>query len=297
MNSLSLDHIITYTNAHNIDEYLKLWKKQGFYVSPLTVRHAPGKRNGFVYIGSVYLELMWVENEKEFEKGKKYYDYFFRKYCAPYGIAFSSLNIHKVHADLKKRGYRIGPVWSKAPDHALPEEPAWWSFQSLSRYHLPGVWSFILTYHVKKKDKVPRSLRIGKNSISSVSGITFITRYAARRARKWAKFFALSKTVVSRLGEHTFFLEDKKLTWMTPRKFAQKYKINGISRKKKFHYMQEIGLIHVNAHSLSRVEQYMKKAGRKIRLFEEAGQKKLLLLPQPQDGIVFLVTEEKTRVV
>lgn len=66
MTSVRFDHFITYVSAASVEDHLTAYAAQGFLPSERTVRHDPGLRNGFVFIGPEYLEFCWVEDEALF---------------------------------------------------------------------------------------------------------------------------------------------------------------------------------------------------------------------------------------
>src|SRR5438093_3851328 len=67
--SARLDHLLAYTDAPSIDQYLQAYRGAGFQVFERTARHRGGLRNGFVMFGWEYLELLWVEDEAQFAAG------------------------------------------------------------------------------------------------------------------------------------------------------------------------------------------------------------------------------------
>ena len=60
MTNIQFDHFITFTSAINIDDYLEEYAAQGFVPEEKTVRHDPGLRNGFIFIGPEYGDLTTI---------------------------------------------------------------------------------------------------------------------------------------------------------------------------------------------------------------------------------------------
>ncbi len=58
-----LDHVLTFANVKNIDDYVERYRALGFVVSDETRPYKPGLHNRFIQLGCEYLELVWVENE------------------------------------------------------------------------------------------------------------------------------------------------------------------------------------------------------------------------------------------
>src|SRR4051812_4917978 len=108
-----LEHIFSLINAKNLEEHLEHYKKAGFNVSSQTVRHPPGLRNGFAYIGCEYIEFEWVENAKEYKEGKKAYHDVFQKHPAPFGFGFEEPNIEAFHGRLEASGLMISKIYSR----------------------------------------------------------------------------------------------------------------------------------------------------------------------------------------
>src|SRR3712207_3395685 len=65
----SIDHVLTFANVPNIDDFVERYRALGFVVSDETRPYQPGLRNRFVQFGCEYLELVWVEREDEFARG------------------------------------------------------------------------------------------------------------------------------------------------------------------------------------------------------------------------------------
>ena len=57
-----LDHIITFTNASDIDEYIEEYRSRGFIVSEATHRYKPGLRNRLITLDYEYVEIAGVQS-------------------------------------------------------------------------------------------------------------------------------------------------------------------------------------------------------------------------------------------
>lgn len=128
MTNIRFDHFLTYTNAANIDDYLKEYAAQGFIPHEQTVRHDPGLRNGFIGIGSEYVEFLWVEDETLFAAGDAEHR-LLRTACRPFSIGMIADDVQAVHDDWTARGYSVPAVWSKAPRDATPDTPRCGAFK------------------------------------------------------------------------------------------------------------------------------------------------------------------------
>ncbi|MCK7485403.1 MAG: VOC family protein [Bacillus subtilis] len=171
MTNIRFDHFITYTSAENVDDYIKEYAAQGFTPDDQTVRHEPGLRNCFIFLGAEYIEFCWVEDEELFAKGDDA-DKSFRSAARPFGIGLISEDVQAVHDGWTKRGYSVPDVWSKAPRDAAPDVPPVWSFQDVPPGLLPGVSAFVLTYHRRKRDDI-RKVLIHPNTTYALSEVTY----------------------------------------------------------------------------------------------------------------------------
>ncbi|HUO56025.1 MAG TPA: VOC family protein [Candidatus Paceibacterota bacterium] len=283
-----LNHVISFADVRNVDQYLRRYKKAGFSVNPQTIRHAPGKRNGFVDFGPDYIEFFWVEDEKEFN-AKGAYQKFFRENPRPFGIAFDSKNVDAFHKRAIKNGFKLKPTWSKAMKEADDEKP-WWAFQDIPLKSLPGAWSFMLTYLRRDWEKV-RTVSIPPNTIYGLTGITFITKRPGVQAARWRDF--LGGTPL-KLAANTarFVLGPHSLEWMTDSAYVQTY---GAVRSPVNHAehanMQEIALIHLVAADIARAGKMLKANGFRTTQSEKG----LFIKPDTRDGFAFLVTEENPK--
>lgn len=292
MTDIKLDHIITFANVPRIDTYLSSYRKEGFVVGKKTVRHFPGLRNGFVYIGAEYLEFEWVENKEEYKRGKLPYHDIFVKNPAPFGIGLVVNDVRILHRAWRKRGFKITPVYSLGPRGAKENDPPWWSFQKIPPTLLPGVWSFALTYLFRSSNK-KRVVRVGRNSIYAIEGITFVVSNPKSRAKKWKKLLAprapiLDEADVCRLkiGPHIF-------TWITKNAYKNYY---GVSYRKPysggFGNLREARLIHLLAVDSEKAVRSLGKS-RKIKKFYDRFSKKdaVFIFPKKSDGFTFTIRE------
>ena len=286
-----LNHIISFANTANIDSYLKRWKRAGFVVGEKTVRHEPGLRNGFVYFGPEYIEFSWVEDEASFRKNVKSYRKDIRHHPSPYGVAFEVANVHRLHGQLRKRGYSVPKTYSRGPRGA-DKSVIWWSFQSIPFRYLPGAWTFALTYEFRKNQKEPRSIKIGKNALYAVSGLTFVTNNPQRRAGAWRNFLS-PKSKVHKIssGRYQFELGPHLLQWMKPETYAKEYGVRHIASGKSKNF-REVALIHLFAENIVKARSVLQRNRFKVRSYGA----RLLVGPNKSDGFTFTVTEKNPRI-
>jgi Glyoxalase-like domain len=122
MSAIRFDHLITFTSATSIDDYLNEYVAQGFVPHTQTIRHVPGLRNGFISLGPDYLEFWWVEDEAQFTAAGADQQAL-RTGQRPFGIGMVAQDIHAVHDDWATRGYAVSPVSSRAPRDAPADTP------------------------------------------------------------------------------------------------------------------------------------------------------------------------------
>lgn len=215
-NAARADHFITYTDGP-IDFLMAKLRRAGFVVSPpeLTVRHAPGLRNGFVYIGPEYLEYCWVEREEEFEARAAEDAYYrtLRESKRPYGIGLQVADPETFRTALLDEGFVMPEVIFAKPQDAAENAPAAWGYGMFPEGATPGAHSFYLSY-LSDDDSRNRNWFVGENAIFQIAGVVLVTEEPRARARAWAKLLrpsgargAIPERVVH--GPHAY-------VWVTP---------------------------------------------------------------------------------
>jgi hypothetical protein len=287
MTNIRFDHFITYTSAEHIDDYVKEYAVQGFTPSETTVRHEPGLRNGFVFLGAEYIEFCWVEDEALFAAADAQ-DKALRAGRRPFGIGIVTDDVQALHEDWTARGYSVPDTVSKAPRDAPPDAPALWSFQDIPAELLPGVYSFALTYHARPRDAV-KQVKIAPNSIYAIAGVTLVTPEPAARAACWRDLLAPGEPVTPtdigfevQIGPHL-------ARWVTPAAYQAAY---GLDWTPPPHPCGELALLHLLATDLSKAQAMLEAAGRRIDAISVAGHSELLVTPDERDGFAFLIRQQ-----
>ena len=286
MTSIRFDHFMTYTSAPDIDGYLKEYAAQGFLPREKTVRHNPGLRNGFVFIGPEYLEFCWVEDEALFaeaEAEKK----LLRATPRPCAIGMIAGDVQAVHDDWMARGYSIPQVSSTAPRDAPADAPPAWSFQEIPSELLPGAWSFALTYHMRPKDEATQ-IRIGPNTIYAISGVTFVSSEPEARATNWRDLLAPEEAVDESGNGFQVWIGPHRAMWVAPEEYQAAYGLDWTP----FPYpVGELAILHLLASDLRVVKTMTEEAGRRTCPVLVGGEEELLIAPDARDGLVFAVRQ------
>jgi hypothetical protein len=286
MTNIRLDHFLTFTNAQNIDDYLKEYAGQGFIPAESTVRHDPGLRNGFVFMGPEYVEFCWVEDEAQFAAGDRYKA--FRAGLRPFGIGMAAEDVHALHKDWTARGYSIPKVVSKAPRGASADAPALWSFQDIPGELLPGVESFALTYHARQKDAV-KQVKIAPNTVYAIDGVTFVTTEPAARAASWRDLLAEDKPLIASEIGFDVQIGPHRAQWITPEAYQAGY---GLVWQPSSHTCGDIALLHLLATDLGAAKTMLAGAGRRTFPICVRGADGLLVEADQRDGFAFLIREQ-----
>jgi hypothetical protein len=284
--NIHFDHFITYTNAANMDEYLKQYSAQGFAPDDKTVRHAPGLRNGFIWFGPEYIEFCWVEDEALFAKAGAQ-EKILRKEPRPFAIGMITRDVQAVHAEWTARGYKLPEVESKAVRDAAPDAPPRWSFQYIPDELLPGASCFALTYHSRPKDEV-KQLKIPPNTIYAVSGVSFVTPQAQSRAERWRDLLAPEAKVSQSGYGFTVQVPPHQAEWLTPEAYQAAYQRRWIPRQPPY---GDLALLHLLATDLRTVKKMLEASGRPTISISHSGEERILIEPDPRDGFAFLVQE------
>jgi hypothetical protein len=291
MTAIQLDHFITYTSAGSIDEYLKEYAAQGFEPEERTVRHDPGLRNGFVFVGPEYLEFCWVEDEALFAAADEE-EQTLRDMPRPFGIGLVSDDVHALHQDWVARGYSVPDVSSRAARDAAPDAPPTWSFQTIPRELLPGAACFALTYHARRKGAV-RQTRITPNTVYAISGVTFVAEEPEERAARWRELLAPGQPVSQSQIGFDVWIGPHRARWMAPDPFEASY---GLPWTRASHPAGEIALLHLLATELSVAKRMMAQAGKGTASVSVRGEERLLVAPDPHDGFGFVIQQQPPEV-
>jgi hypothetical protein len=287
MSAVRFDHMITFTNATSIDDYLSEYVAQGFVTHEQTVRHPPGLRNGFVSFGPDYLEFWWVEDEAQFATAGVE-QHALRAGQRPFGIGMVAQNIQALHDDWIARGYDVLPVSSRAPRDAPADAPPAWSFQDIPRELLPGCLCFALAYHGRSPDaSIP--VRVGRNTIYALSGVTFVAANAEARASCWRDLLAPGEPVTPSALGFVVQIGPHHSTWMTPDAYCAEYGRPWIAA---VHRYGELALLQLLATDLKQMRMLLERAGRRLTRYTAYGQETLLIEPDARDGVVLLVRQQ-----
>jgi len=284
--NIRFDHFITYTNAASIDYYLKEYAAQGFAPDDKTVRHDPGLRNGFIWLGPEYIEFCWVEDEALFAQAGAEEE-ILRKQPRPFAIGMIARDVQAVHNDWAARGYKLPEVESKAARDSAADAPPRWSFQDIPDELLPGASCFALTYHSRPKDEV-KQLKIPPNTIYAVSGVSFVTPEAQLRAERWRDLLAPEAKV--RQSEFGFSVQvpPHQAEWLTPEAYQAAYQRRWIPSQPPY---GDLALLHLLATDLRTVKKMLEASGRQTISIRHSEEEQILIEPDPRDGFAFLVQE------
>jgi hypothetical protein len=287
MVNIRFDHFITYSNAVNIDDYLKEYTAQGFLPENRTVRHDPGLRNGFIFLGPEYIEFCWVEDEELFAKADAE-EKLLRASPRPFGIGMIADDVNTLHTDWTGQGYSVPEVWSKAPRDATPDTPPAWSFQEIPDEFLPGASCFALTYHNRPKSE-EKNIKIHPNTIYAISGVTFVSKEPKARATRWCDLLAPGEQVIkSGLGFDALIGSHRAL-WMTPKTYQSTYGLDWIPAP---HAFGELAVLHLLATDLDTAKKMLEHAGRQVFSREMEDHDELLIMPDARDGFFFNIQQQ-----
>jgi hypothetical protein len=287
MTSVRFDHFITYTSAASIDDYLQEYAALGFAPEERTVRHDPGLRNGFVFIGPEYLEFCWVEDETLFETADEE-DRLLRATPRPFGLGMVADDVQAVHDDWMARGFEMPDVSSGRPRDADPDTPPVWSFQAIPSELLPGAWVFALTYHLRAKD-AERLFQVAPNTIYAISGVTFVTPEPEARATCWRNLLAPDEPIRQLGAAFSVQIGPHWAEWRTPGAYRSTYALDWIPHPLPH---GELALLHLLATDVQAVKNLMEQAGRRSFPVSVAGGEALLVAPDVRDGFVFVVRQQ-----
>lgn len=289
MGTIQIDHIITFTNVDDIDEYVGEYRARGFIVTEATHRYKPGLRNRFVALGCEYIELVWVEDETLFAAGGE--EEFARMFpdlpalrlaARPFGIGFKCADVETLHHAWAARGYDLPSVWSFAP----PGSPPVFSFQPIPSSLLPGVSSFALTYHGEPEDAV-RQVQVAPNTVYALEGLTLVCATAETNATRWRDLLAPATPIEQNEEIYTITVGAHWVQWMNPERYRTCY---GLDWVEPAHGYGEIGALHLLVADLDQAEAMLGAEVKRVRDVTTASQL-LVLGPDARDGFTYIMRE------
>lgn len=285
----SLEHIYSLINAKSLEDHLRKYRDCGFFVSSQTVRHPPGLRNGFVYIGYEYIEFEWVEDRITFNKGKTPYLAAFRKHPWPFGFGFEEPLIEEFHTKAKASGFKIPEMYSRGPSDSQKGRKSRWTFQDVPAKLVPGVVPFVLRYETRDYRK-GRKAYCGPNGIFAISALTFVCKNPKRDASRWHSFFGPGSSLNVEKGIARFTLGAHELEWMTASRYADIYKhASLVPSDVGLSIRRTVALLHVLSENLDETERALVRGGRNVTRADVSGEKVLIVSPLKNDGFSFLV--------
>lgn len=284
-----LDHVLTFANVSNIDDFVEHYRALGFVVSDETRPYKPGLRNRFIQLGCEYLELVWVEHEDQFANGgteefaRMYTDLLtLRQAARPFSLGFISQNVEALHQQWTERGYMVPPVWSFAP----PGMPPILSFQDIPANMLPGASCFAITYH-NTSTLQARSVQRAANTTYAVEGVTFVSTAPEEAARHWQTLLNPDSTVTAAQGVSTVLIPPHTIWWMPPHVFQTRY---GAEWTPTPHRYGHVAAIHLLAENLAIAAAVF---GQRVQhRAQNANEDELLIVsPTGKDGVTFIIRE------
>ncbi len=286
MSALRFDHFISYASAASIDDYLQEYAAQGFLPSARTVRHEPGLRNGFIFLGPEYLEFAWVEDAQLFDQadaGEK----LLRTAKRPFGIGLVADDVNAIHAEWTARGYCVPDVWSKSPSDAAPDATPAWSFQEIPAELLPGATCFALTYHTRAARDL-NAAGVPPNTIYGVAGIVFVAMNPEARANRWRDVLAPEASVAQTECGFDVVIGPHRAEWLTPAAYRSALQLHWEPAS---HPFGELAAIRLLADDLDIARRMLEGAGRHVTATSIRGIDVLIVTPDARDGFAFAIQQ------
>jgi hypothetical protein len=182
----TLDHIISFYAKDDIESHLSEYLDSGFNVTDEKVKHPYGKENRFINFGLTYIEFFWVEDKKLFNTKSSNREKYFRNHPKTFGIGFAANKLASFEKYLKSTYSNIPNLFTRGPSDK-PSEISW-EFILQKQKHLHGFYSFCLSYFKRDPNK-PRKLKVSKNSIYAISGITLVSKNLKNDLENYSCFF------------------------------------------------------------------------------------------------------------
>jgi hypothetical protein len=206
----------------------------------------------------------------------------------PFGLGIVADDVQAVHDDWTRRGYAVPEVTSGRPRDASPDSPPLWSFQDIPGELLPGVSSFVLTYHARSRDEV-RVVKIAPNTVYAVSGVTFVTTEPETRATHWRDLLAPAEHTSQSGTSFHVWIGPHRVTWMAPDAYRSAY---GLSWMPLPQSQGELALLHLLATDAQAAQRMLELAGRQTSASRAGGEGEFLVAPHPGDGFAFTIKQQ-----
>ncbi len=287
MPAIWFDHFLTYARTANVDEHVNSYAALGFQPDEKTVRHEPGLRNRFIFLGPEYIEFCWVEEEALFVQADEQ-DKTQRRASRPFGIGLLAADIHALHDDWIRRGFTLPEVWSKAPRDAPPGTPPLWSFQDIPAALLPGTSCFALTYHSRPKDQ-PRRILQHPNTIYAIAGVSFVAHSSQERAACWRDLLAPTEALTPSRAGWEVHIGPHRVNWMSPEGYRSTF---GWEWTSPAHPNAELAALHLLCTDLEQAKGMFRRGGREVSPLPGEGDEIWLVKPDDDDGFVFTLRQQ-----
>lgn len=289
------DHFITYTEDA-VDSVMARYRRAGFITSPpeRTVRHEPGLRNGFVYVGPEYLEFCWVEREDEFREQVAVEPYYatLRSEHRPFGIGFQVLEPENFRARLVESGLEMPDVLFARPQDAPIDSEPRWAYGMFPDGTTPGAHAFYLSYLGRDGQRRNENFFVGENGIFLIVGAVLVSPMPRTRLQQWSSHLLGSEQSDARdsrgvaYGPHAYI-------WITP---AEWNRLSGAPYPDPPAEFQELSAVVALSFDLERTERFLESASfpfqrSTIDLPVFGRHEGLFLFPDPRDGFPMLILE------
>ncbi len=287
------DHFITYTEEP-VDQRMARYRRAGFLVSPpeWTVRHDPGLRNGFLYVGPDYLEFCWVEREEAFEEQARVEPYYrsLRDGHRPYGIGFQVRDPEGFRSRLVRAGVEMPEVLLARPSDSADDSPPRWAYGMFPEGMTPGVHSFYLAYLGEDGQRRNERFFVGENGVFLFVGALFVSPTPVGRVRQWSALLDGGADVRTRSavvhGPHAY-------VWVSPEGWGR---MTGTEFPDSSASVHELTAVIALSYDLARTRRFVESAGIaqsdiEIDLPWLGEREALLIDPDPRDGFPMIVLE------
>jgi Glyoxalase-like domain len=278
------EHVYTYLADNKLEDNLRRFERAGFLVSPNTVRHPKGQKNGFVRLVGGYLELVSVVDENEYQREGSADDKLFRDYPRPFSIG-ALMEPQTAYEKLRPCFPKMIPPYTRT-ELTSRQPPFRWEFCDVPESGTPGAHLFGLKYLSPPIEPRTINVSMGGNSIYGIRGLYFCATNWEEKIEIWENTLRLIHESVKRVN-NSLIVGFQQLTWISPETYEKMF---GESWSLKNSDNGDICAIHLLAQSNQRAEEVFRSGNFALR---SKFQKKYLLVKRDeQTGYCFVIEEE-----
>ena len=277
---MSFDYVYTFVRRNNLSEILDRFELAGFMNWERKAKQPAGILSGFVRVGAGFIELMTVENEREFQKFARAEDRAFRKDPRPFIIGFASDSIDQNYRALQPRYPGMREPFTEG-DVDGPGGPSYWTYVEFPAEATPGVEVVAVRQNRPRRD--PKDMPVAPNSAFAFGGFYFCGAPAGDIATWRRTFETLGFSVESldnglRIGPQEFI-------WFSEAEYEATF---GVKWRAHESGKGRLAAVKLLTRSVPEASHFLENAGFTLR---DADGSRVIVSPDENTGLAFILEQ------